>query len=158
MFFCYVFWKWLQHHKLDTSSFQIVQYDIAPTHNTTINLEFIKSLGKDKQRVAASAHFTWMYEGKEYDAEGIANNWVNRGYKRTVLAGLNTETGTPLVARFCINALLNGHWNSCFNRKAAIHDVQDALRMKLPTIIYQAPPKSFTVNEVTFNEINWGWW
>lgn len=127
LFFGYVFWLWLKAHGLPTESFEIVQYDYdgqASRHN-------MKWIEGQKEQVVSSAHFTWMYEGIEYDADG---EYVRRRHDVTplVLSGLNTQHGS-LVEKFCKNALRDrDQWNETFDRDSAVRKCRSRFDMKIP--------------------------
>lgn len=127
LFFCYVFWLWLLENNLPTESFQILQHDYSE-RSALHNLEWIN--GNRSINAGSSSHFTWMYEGVEYDAEGEYTR--NDDYDEIVeLAGLNTAH-CNLVGEFCINALTYGEWNCDFDRRGAISIVEDRLGVVIP--------------------------
>lgn len=129
LFFCYAFWKFLEKENLPTDTFQIVQYDYADLRYTEHNLKFING---EIAYATSSRHFTWMYEGVEYDGYGKVVE-VQFGL-RTVLNGLQNEFEN-LVDKFCESALINGNWNETFNREKAIDLIYENLKIDLNSIL-----------------------
>lgn len=125
--FCYVFYLWLLKHGYNTSSFQIVQYD-SWSNNIPKNQAFIRG---ETNEAVSSSHFSWIYNGVEYDSDGICT-W-NRGAK-AILNGLNTKYG-DLVDSFCVTALTQGDWNTDFDRKDAAKVVKENLGIDLILIL-----------------------
>jgi len=123
LFFCYVFWLWLKKKGYDRSSFTINQYD----YNETVIKRNIAFIEKKQKNAGSSNHFTWSYNGQEYDAEGIPS--YTPGHRHVFKL--------RCVKRFCENALINGSWNHMFDRNAAIKEVGTKLRISLPKSIKQ---------------------
>jgi len=124
LFFCYIFFLWLKKNGYNTNSFSIIQYSAGWDKECIVqNDAFIRG---ESDRATSSAHFTWLYNGAEYDAEGTPTYRTNTFSE---LKGLQTRYGS-LVKCFCENALQNGSWNPQFNRNAAIDIIKQ--RMKLP--------------------------
>lgn len=132
LFFCYAFYLWLKKNGYDTSVFSIVQY-CDPWENTIPQNEaFVE--GKNSQAASAN-HFTWIYNGTEYDADGIVS--VTKGappacwqhHKFDELLEKN------LVEKFCINALHNGSWNEMFDRKSAMKAIKNTFGIIIPKSI-----------------------
>ncbi len=119
LFFCYLFYKWLIKNNFDLRSFDIVQYSYG-TYEIVTNQEFIKG---NHDVTASSYHFTWMYNGFEYDSCGELNKGTVEGKKRVVLEGLQTRYGS-LVIEFCETALSQSSWNVRFNRYNAVKHVR----------------------------------
>ncbi len=129
LFFCYVFWKYLKKHNLPYNTYQIVQYELGDS-NTKRNIQFING---EVDTADSSRHFTWLYEGKEYDGNGetkAGNSAYGTDGNRTVLNGLQNDYEN-LVDKFCVNALTHGDWNSMFNRKQAIKRIEKTLELEL---------------------------
>jgi hypothetical protein len=125
LFFCYVFFLWLKKNNYSTSSFAIIQYDCYDGDYIRHNEDFIKG---ETDFARSSAHFTWKYDGGEYDACGTP---TYKTKEFAELKGLQTRYGS-LVACFCENALINGSWNPDFNRNAAIDIVKKNLKLRIP--------------------------
>lgn len=126
LFFVYVFWLWLKHNDLPTESFAINQYDWHSGVCAAKNMEWIATKGS-KAIAASSKHFTWTYEGEEYDADGEYEDPA----PKTELAGLNTPH-CNLVDRFCQSALGNGEWNTWFDRDGARKILKERFCFEIP--------------------------
>lgn len=131
LFFCYTFYLWLEKNGYDDSSYSIIQY-CSPWDGDTIpqNEAFIS--GKNKQAASAN-HFTWMYNGKQYDADGPftrgnpPSDWHHHQFDELMKK--------HLVEKFCINALHNGEWNEEFKRANAMKVVKEKLGITIPKTI-----------------------
>jgi hypothetical protein len=123
LFFCYTFWLWLKKNNMSTESFEIVQYDAAYEKGANIAINQVW-IDEQSGNAASAAHFTWMYEGEEYDAEGPFSTLRPDDIK-AILKGLNTPNA-ELVEEFCKNALTKATWNYMFNRVGAIPVVEQA--------------------------------
>ena len=127
LFFAYVFWLWLKRNDLPTESFEIVQYD----YNGDCSRHNLRWIAGQKKHAISSAHFTWMYEGIEWDAAGEFNNRRSDCVRR-VLEGLNTRYAS-LVERFCKVALRDrDQWNVSFDRDSAVRKLRRRFDMKIP--------------------------
>lgn len=128
LFFAYAFWRWLKKHQLDTSVFQLVQYDFFGEQDLWANMswiaETVSNNGTPTGKTRSANHFTWLYNGEEFDSEGPCSHDKNC---QTVLTGLNDKI--CLVDTFCLHALVEGGWNYCFNRGEAIAFCRDNLNM-----------------------------
>lgn len=122
LFFALLFWKWLKQQGHDTSSFEIVQYNYDK-QEIEHNLKWIESLTGN---ACSSNHFTWLYDGVEYDAES-PRGYIRGAFlsERGVLHGLNMPGHTPLVDAFCEDALMNSEWNDEFDRSSAIRRIEN---------------------------------
>jgi hypothetical protein len=119
LFFCHVFWRWGIKNGLDMSSFDIVQYDWSDKFAIANNLKWIEG---QTGIPMSSNHYTWLYEGIEYDGDGISTKGSGT---RAILKGLNGCV--PLVDEFCVKALTLSSWNPRFDRNSAIVVIQDEL-------------------------------
>ena len=130
LYFCWVFWLWLKEQGMSTETFQIKQTSgpWGGQEPITHNLKWIDTQGNANFPPRSSYHFTWLYEGKEYDAEGphCEPNGV-------ILSGLNSPVSEPMVDKFCIEALNKGSWNSYFDRDHAIDMVMVHPNLNLDT-------------------------
>lgn len=129
LFFCYVFWLWLKKKGLPTESFQIMQYGYSKNDSSLIrNIEWTRG---NNNRPGSGAHFTWLYQGTEYDGTGVINTdrWAH--YYRRRLPYLNTKR-IKKVEEFCQNALSNGSWNRRFNRAKAKLWIKWKLGIEVP--------------------------
>lgn len=113
LFFCYLFFLWLEKNKMSTRSFKIIQHDYNDKYNINRNMDFIN--GK-RDRPVSSWHFSWSYKGVEYDSDGTE---PMSHYSRKTLALGNKG----IIKSFCKSALMFGCWNSNFDRKEAIEHV-----------------------------------
>jgi hypothetical protein len=129
LYFCLAFWRWLKMHDMDTSSFQIVQY--GEGYQIEQNTCWIED--PDNGEPGPSYHFTWMYEGTEYDADGSDEIECTGGYNPVTLSGLNTPY-SELVEEFCRNALLNSDWNNSFCRQDACEIIKDNLNIDMSDV------------------------
>jgi hypothetical protein len=126
LFFCYAFWKWLKKNGHSTESFQIVQYD----YDKTPIMQNIQWINTNKGNPVSSNHFAWIYQGVEYDSEGIIKHKKN--YLREILYGLNSpKLNVDLVEQFCVKALTKSCWNDEFDRKGVIDDLVYSLGVNL---------------------------
>lgn len=128
LLFCYCFWLWLKKNNIKTDSFQIVQYDHSSKYNIETNLKWIDG---EEEEAVSSYHYTWIYDGIEYDSEQIKPKC--KVETNEVLLGLNTKN-VCLIDDFCENALNNGNWNSCFNRAKYIPIIEKSLGIDLSLI------------------------
>lgn len=129
LFFCYVFWKWLERNGYDTSSFKIKQYCYDGI-NIEHNLDWLEG---DIDGAQSSSHFTFIYEGIEYDGNGEADTEPYESYQKTVLDGLNTNV-CCLVEEFCLSALNDAPWNDTFDREYAIKEVEGIFDIDLSEV------------------------
>lgn len=110
----YAFYLYLKKEGMDTSDFQIVQYDYSDKIYTNINLNWINN---QEGNPASSSHFSWIYNGIESDSEGKVKGQF-LVFDRTVLYGLNSRF--DLIPEFCNKALsFDCRWNPTFNRQDA---------------------------------------
>lgn len=138
LFMCYFFWKWLQKNNLPTESFEIVQYEGWGDDNSIEhNIQWIDECdindGADHHPIS-SHHFTWMYEGVEYDACGV----VTREYTDTkeILSGLN-GVYSNLIEIFCVEALTKAIWNDWFDRIGTIEYIKKMYDIDLANVYKQ---------------------
>lgn len=113
LFFCYLFFLWLEKNKMPTRSFKIVQHDYDDKYYINRNIDFIRG---DRDKAVSSWHFSWIYKGIEYDSEGTD---PMTHFSRKVLALSNKG----IIRSFCKSALIFGSWNSTFDRQEAIEHV-----------------------------------
>ena len=133
LFFCYAFWKWLKQNGYSTETFQIEQYDDDySTTNIENNLEWIENNGANNNPIS-SHHFSWWYEGEQYDAEGAVDNTIYGHFDSEVLYGLNTSR-CCLVEEFCQKALIYSGWNCTFDRSDAIETLKEVLDIDLSDV------------------------
>jgi hypothetical protein len=131
LFFCYVFWLWLKDNDMPTESFAINQYDTQRMDALQHNLAWIES---QNGKPTAAYHFTWNYEGGEYDADGEFDiDSMFDDVTPTELSGLVGPWGN-LVDEFCMNALKFSGWNYMFNFEEATADLEDFFKFKIPTL------------------------
>ena len=128
--FCFLFYLWLKKNGMDTDSFEIKQYEAGYEYGHILNnMEWINGVEGD---VLSSYHFTWFYEGVEYDAEGRIEDsecCVDDMYGE-VLYGLTTRH-VDLVKDFCLDALNAPQWNFVFDREAAHAVIMENLGIDL---------------------------
>lgn len=129
LLFCYVFWKWLKKNGYETSSFRIKQYCYDGVY-IEHNLDWLEG---DIDGAQSSSHFTFLYDGFEYDGDGEACLDPFSGYKKIVLDGLNTNV-CCLIDKFCVSALNEANWNDFFDREYAIGEIEKALGIDLSEI------------------------
>lgn len=135
LFFCYVFWLWLKQNNMPVETFQIVQYASPREDNEAEhNQAWIENQG-EYDNPKSSYHFTWYYDGTEYDSNGLVNRAnINNNATRIVLDGLNTEY-LELVEKFCVSALLHGSWNMMFDRAMAVSMIQEEFDLELEHVL-----------------------
>jgi len=126
LFFCYVFFLWLKKNNYSTTSFSIIQYQMWGSYIEQ-NEAFIRG---ENSAATSSSHFTWKYNGIEYDADGFPKPMMTQG-QSSELKGLQTRYGS-LVKCFCESALINGDWNTMFNRNRAIEKINKTMKLRLP--------------------------
>jgi hypothetical protein len=129
LFFCYVFFLWLKKNNYNTDSFGIIQYDSWGNQYLRHNEAYIRG---ERSYARSSAHFTWLYEGTEYDSEGIYKGYRPKDFAE--LNGLQTKYGS-LVVSFCESALINGNWNPDFQRNEAIDIIIEKFEIVIPDSI-----------------------
>ena len=129
LWFAYVFWLWLKDNNLPTDSFGIVQYQYRGEGCIEHNQKWIDGKMEGRNCVSSS-HFTWYYEGLEWDADG---EFQDEGYRDEAreLAGLNEPHGS-LVDDFCKNALRYAGWNDWFDRDTARDTLQERFGFQIP--------------------------
>lgn len=130
LLFAYTFWKYLKKNNLPTESFDIVQYASSYENAIEHNIKWINK-DNDIEHPMSSFHFTWLYEGIEYDGEGKVGDEY-KSMKRKILHGLNGMTN--LVDEFCVQALNKSSWNSMFDRPSAIKIIEEKLGIDLDEI------------------------
>lgn len=115
LFFCYLFFCWLRKNDYPTDSFEIIQMSSDFEQNRIQeNIEFIN---KQRDSAVASAHFAWRYNGEEYDSEGKLNHVRWTYYTKATLPLFGDVNA---IVALCENALINGRWNTWFDRNATI--------------------------------------
>lgn len=134
LFFCYTFYLWLEKNGYNDSSYSIIDYcnPDDPEEGDSIgnNEAFIE--GKNKKAVSAT-HFTWMYNGQEYDSNGVVlerykpDDWKHHQFDELMKK--------HMVDKFCINALHNGSWNTTFQRAGAMKTIKEKLGIDIPKTI-----------------------
>lgn len=132
LFFCYTFYLWLEKNGYDDSSYSIIQYCADWEDTIPQNEAFVKGA---KKEAASANHFTWMYDGKEYDANGLlakSNDPLPCDWKHHKFDELMKK---HFVEKFCINALHNGTWNEMFNRNSAMKTIKDTFGIVIPKSI-----------------------
>ena len=139
LFFCYAFYKWLKKNDFPTDSFQIVQYDTSG-YRLGSNLAWINNARNNEDNACypqASDHFTFVYDGVECDGNGLFNKARWSDCRVEVLHGLNIPSmSVDLVEEFCVQALMEGEWNSEFNRGAAIEEIKECLDIDLGNVYH----------------------
>jgi hypothetical protein len=124
LFFCYVFYLWLKKNNLPTETFFIRQYADALNNDRLYkNMEY-KAPGS---HAYASNHFTWFYNGIEYDAEGKIHRLDEIKGRKYTYVDLKQICEYNLVESFCKDALIKGSWNPRFNRRKAFQIVEENL-------------------------------
>lgn len=114
LFFCYLFFLWLKKNNMPLKDFDIIQY-----HDFYDNIEHNLNWLYDKEGDPVSSyHFTWIYDGLEYDSDGEADDYSFIRYRECL--ELRDEEEIEL---FCANALKFGDWNPMFDRNEAIENV-----------------------------------
>lgn len=140
LFFCYAFYKWLKQNNMPTDSFQIIQYDEENSCRITNNILWVSSkinnLPNHYSSPQSSSHFTWLYNGIEYDGYGeVRETSRHRRWERVdneVLYGLNNSgLKINLVEEFCTKALNYSSWNDWFERNEAIEIISETLGIDL---------------------------
>ena len=132
LYFAYVFWKWLRLNNMPTESFQIIQYDNDNGDTINHNLKWIDG---ETDHPESSHHYTWMYEGVEYDGNGPYDVELHgiSFHERITLDGLNTPF-VNLVDQFCIEGLNKAGWNFMFSRMAATEIIERNLGITMEEI------------------------
>jgi len=125
LWFCYIFLLTLKKEGLSTNSFHLVQYDYAGGVSTEKNISFLNGKSDTPQ---SSYHFTFMYEGKEYDCNGVVTPSRKIGWavNRTVLPISSYEQ----AVMFCQTALKYGAWNDRFDKDRWIPVLEERFGMK----------------------------
>lgn len=122
LLFCYLFY-------LQFKNIEIVQYDYPDGISIKRNIAF---LNNERAQAYSSAHFTWIYQNQEYDANGVYNYQRDREWlsvPQRIVLPLNER-----LEEFCISALNHGSWNSMFYRKAAIAVIEERFGFDLSRI------------------------
>lgn len=121
LFFCYAFKRFFEQNGGNLSTFRIVQY-----HYYYEEMEHNLKWTKNSIPIAMQ-HFTWTYEGKEYDGEG---------YRETYKADYRSVLDIPYddLNEFCEIALLEDQWNLSFDRDNAIDVMKDTLHLDLEVV------------------------
>ena len=131
LFFAYAFWLWAKKEGLPLKSFEIVQIDYNDGFDFETNMKWINKKG---DKVRSSHHFVWKYLQTEYDGDG---QWKGRKKARGDIDTLNGLNGhVCLVEEFCVKALKEGSWNSCFDREAAMNHCELLLGINLDKLKY----------------------
>lgn len=110
LIFCYAFFLFLHRNKLSTKSFKIIQYDYNGRAWTRSNLRFIYG---GRNRPQSSYHFTFVYDGVEYDCEGRFDKNRVSSLERTILPFPDRKA----LVRFCVNSIKYSNWNWTFRRE-----------------------------------------
>lgn len=121
----YSFWLWIQDRASDEQiqSFDIVQYKGFSSENVDNNLAWING---DREFADSGSHFTWMFEGQEYDGNGP--------YGRSDRVVLSALSELDMIDDFCISALNHGDWNPSFERETGIPELEYCLDICLGDI------------------------
>ena len=117
LLFCYLFFCWLRKNNYPTDSFEIIQMSSDYENRIQENIEFIN---KQRDSAVSSAHFAWRYNGEEYDSEGKLNHARWTYYTKATLPLFGDANA---IVALCENALINGRWNTCFDRNPTIEIV-----------------------------------
>lgn len=125
---CLCFYRWLKKNNYDTSSFQIKQYDYFDKEKINHNISWLNSKTGYPE---SSYHYTWIYDGEEYDSNGSYK--PNEDLAFVILDGLNTKV-TDITDYFCVKALNNADWNFSFDRKKSIPLIEKNLGINLSDI------------------------
>lgn len=112
LFFCYVFWLWINKFNHPKDDFKIIQYDYS-AKKIEYNVKWLK--GESDSHPLASYHFTWIFQGVEYDAEGFVKQSSYESKHREIL-----DIDFNLIEKFFVDALNNNDWNDSFDRVQAI--------------------------------------
>lgn len=119
LFFCYAFKRYMEIRE-DISSFRIIQYD-------WLGSRLQHNLSWPKNTAISSYHFTWLWHGVEYDADGFYYG-----------EGITFRDTLPIphdkINEFCEEALTESEWNKTFNRMKAIHHIRYTLNLDLDHI------------------------
>lgn len=130
LFFCYAFFLWLKKNKLPLNDFQIKQYS-----REEYKIENNKGYHNGNTPVS-SAHFTWIYDGKEYDSIGAATRKSFTFDKLSFYKSDILDTVThDIVESFCIDALSINQWNDAFERIPAVDHIRKTLGLELSHVI-----------------------
>lgn len=113
LLFCYTFILFLRKKRMAIKSFQIIQYDYSDGECTDHNIGFLNG---EKETADSSYHFTFMYDGNEYDCMGLVTPERRTGWWATKRTILPTKSYAHIVL-FCQTALKYGSWNSMFDSK-----------------------------------------
>ena len=126
LFFCYVFWLWLIDNDMPLDSFDIIQYDYTHRPKLGQNMEW---LCNGNLSPTSSYHFTWIYNGIEYDADGELCCFDDDGLECEALCIENDQ-----IKDFCQHAINFAPWNDEFDREEAIYIIKDRLGLSLDDI------------------------
>lgn len=124
---CLAFWRWLVANDMPTESFEIVQYDSC---SDCMRIEKnINWINEGNGTPDSSDHFTWLYDGVEYDGEGHVDHEGWDDCTRKILVGLNGSV--QLIEKFCSVALARDMWNDCFDRFQAAEILENGLSIDM---------------------------
>lgn len=134
----YLFYHWLKKHDLPLNDFTIVQYEADYEQTIYHNEEWIENSlnGNCENSPESSTHFSWIYNGEEWDGNGPIDDEMLEDFVREELTALRSDR-VDLIDEFCTQALVNSDWNFFFSRDEAIDYILDTMDINLNHVRYE---------------------